>query len=49
MERRLFGYAIGDCDDQGEEGEGGMDDNIDEVAERRGATPKRGDGGFVVF
>jgi hypothetical protein len=43
MERLLFGYALGDCDD-------GTDldfDDVDEVAERRGAMPKRGDGGWV--
>ena len=45
MERRLFGGPLADgleCDD------GGID-TVDEVAERRGAMPKRGDGGWVSF
>jgi hypothetical protein len=48
MERRLFGTAIVDDDEFDGEEEGGID-VVDEVAERRGAIPKRGDGGWVVF
>lgn len=49
MEKRLFGEAasLGDCN-VGEDEEGGID-AVDEVAERRGAMPKRGDGGWVVI
>jgi hypothetical protein len=48
MEKRLFGGAIGDCDGLDEEDDGGID-VVDEVAERRGAMPRRGDGGWVVI
>lgn len=43
MERRLFGGPLGD----GVESDDGGIDAVDEVAERRGAMPKRGDGGWV--
>jgi hypothetical protein len=45
MERLLFGYALGDFDTESDQ-EGDIDD-VDEVAERRGTMPKRGDGGWV--
>jgi len=43
MERRLFGGPLGETL---EYDDGGID-AVDEVAERRGAMPKRGDGGWV--
>ena len=43
MERRLFGGTLGETL---EYDDGGID-AVDEVAERRGAMPKRGDGGWV--
>lgn len=48
MEKRLFGGGIGDCEELDEEEDGGID-VVDEVAERRGAMPRRGDGGWVVI
>jgi hypothetical protein len=48
MERRLFGHVVGESDEPGIEEDGGFD-LVDEVAERRGAMPRRGDGGWVVF
>lgn len=48
MERRIFGYGIDQNLLTDEYMEGGYD-NIDEVAERRGAMPKRGDGGWVAL
>jgi hypothetical protein len=48
MEKQLFGGAIGDCEGLDEEEDGGFDD-VDEAAERRGAMPRRGDGGWVGF
>ena len=51
MEKRLFGStsAIADWDDFEKESDDGGFDRVDEVAERRGAMPKRGDGGWVVI
>lgn len=51
MEKCLFGSttALGDCVDVDKEDEDGQIDVVDEVAERRGAMPKRGDGGWVVI
>jgi hypothetical protein len=46
MERRLFGHPLGESDDPGAEIEGEID-LVDEVAERKGAIPRRGDGGWV--
>jgi hypothetical protein len=43
MERRLFG---GPLSENLESDEGGID-SVDEIAERRGAMPKRGDGGWA--
>jgi len=48
MERRIFGYGINQGLLTDEYMEGGYD-NVDEVAERRGAMPKRGDGGWVAL
>lgn len=47
MEKRLFGGSTGDELDEDDD-EGGID-VVDEAAERRGAMPRRGDGGWVVF
>ena len=46
METKLFGEVVNDWDEADEEC--GMD-IVDEVEERRGAMPRRGDGGVVVF
>jgi len=49
MERRLLGDAIDEVWAlEGEDMDGGYD-QVDEVAERRGAMPKRGDGGWVAL
>jgi hypothetical protein len=47
VETVLFGGAVSLCGNFGEE-ECGLD-VVDEVEERRGAMPRRGDGGVVVF
>lgn len=49
MERRLFGGPVAESEQPDAEIEDGRDDVVDEVAERRGAMPKRGDGGWVSF
>ena len=46
METRLFGDTFIDIDELNDDADGGID-RVDEVAERRGAMPKRGDGGWV--
>ena len=48
MEKRLFGGVIGNCDGLDEKEYGGTDE-VDELAERRSAMPRRGDGGWVVI
>ena len=48
MEKRLFGGSTGESDELDDDEEGGID-VVDEAAERRGAMPRRGDGGWVVF
>lgn len=45
METRLFGDTVSDIDELNDP-DGGID-QVDEVSERRGAMPKRGDGGWV--
>jgi hypothetical protein len=48
MEKRLFGASMGGCDEfDSDDEEDGMG-VVDEAAERRGAMPRRGDGGWVV-
>ena len=51
MEKRLFESttALGDCVDVDKENEDGQIDVVDEVAERRGAMPNRGDGGWTAM
>jgi len=46
METKLFGGVVNDW--IGEDEECGMD-IVDEVEERKGAMPRRGDGGVVLF
>ena len=48
MERRIFGQPVGESDEPGAEIEGEID-LVDEVAERKGAILRRGDGGWVCF
>jgi hypothetical protein len=48
MERRLFGDSITEYDELSNEDDDGGFDLVDEAAERRGAMPRRGDGGWVV-
>jgi hypothetical protein len=47
MEKRLFGALTRENECVLDDEEGGVFDVVDEVAERRGAMPRRGDGGWV--
>ena len=47
MEKRLFPGILEDCEEV--DGEEELIDLVDEAAERRGAMPLRGDGGWIVI